>query len=353
VDYAGLAAGVSTAHDWWGPAQRFPYILGNNAAGFPHVFAGTGTPANLWLAKLHGRMLWGELDQSPYFEAAGQNATLTRPRRFATGLTIVAQPRGLEQLELGFSRFIHAPWPDSGLPGRYISRSFEGIFKESLPKVDNPIPTDERSIDGENQLASVFARFTVPAYGFEAYGELGREDHLWDRRYLVLSGDEQSTLTLGFAKSWRGRDGRRVTRVRGEAINFQQAQIDSRRGSRVVYLHQSGSNQGHTQRGQLLGAGVGVSSAAGAFLGVDCVQPDGRWTLEWSRIVRQDQDGPDSNLHATQQALDVVHSLTAERLFFRTGADILGGASFGYNFNRDFERDRANLSLYLSLTGLP
>ena len=352
VDYAGVAVGVSTAHEWWGPSQRYPYLLGTNAAGFPHVFVGTGRPANLWLIKLHGRVLWGQLEQSDYFEANSENAFLTRPRRFATGLTLVAQPRGLENLELGVSRFIHAPWPDEGLPGRYISRSFEGIFKKSLPKVPNSIPTDERSRDGENQLASVFARLTVPSYGFEVYGEMGREDHPWDGRYLELTPDEQSSMMLGFAKTWR-RHAADLVRVRGEAINFQQAQIDKIRGGRPTYLHSSGSNQGHTQRGQILGAGVGVSSAAGAFLSADLLNATGRWTLEWSRVVRQDAVRVTPSDATTPRLLDVVHTLGAERLLFHRGMDVLAGLAVSRDFNRDFERDRSNVSLYLSLTGIP
>jgi hypothetical protein len=352
LDYAGASAGVSTAHEWWGPSQRFPYLLGTNAGGFPHVFLGTGRPADLWLLKLHGRVLWGQLDESPYFQATGVSSFLTRPRRFATGLTVVLQPRGLDQLELGLSRFIHAPWPDSGLPGRYVFRSFEGIFKKNL-RVGGGIPTDDRSRDGENQLASVFGRFSVPAYGFEVYGEFGREDHPWDGRYLILTPDEQSSMTFGVAKSWL-RPGRgRITRLRGESINFQQSQVDKFRGGRPTYTHQSGSNQGHTQRGQILGAGVGVSSAAGAFAALDFLERNGRWTVEWSRIVRQDRGAEHPELQADRRALDVVHSVSAERLLFWRGLDVLGGVSAAYDFNRDFLRDRGNVSLYLSLTGRP
>ncbi len=352
VDYAGVAVGASTAHQWWGPSQRFPYVLGTNAPGFPHLFVGTSTPANLWIATLDARILWGQLDQSEYFRAGGPNAFLTRRRRFATGLTAAFQPRGFEQLEVGFARFIHAPWPDDGLATRYFTRSFEDIFKENLPELADSIPSDSRSRDGENQLASVFARFTLPSAGMEVYAEVGREDHLWNPRYLLLSYDEQNAVTFGLAKAWRRAGGARMTRLRAEALNFQQAQIDARRGSRPTYLHTSGTNQGHTQRGQLLGAGVGVSSAAGAFVGLDALAPDGRWTLEWMRIVRQDQDARDPTVTPERRALDVVHALTVERLLFRNGVDLLGGASAAYNFNRDFGRDRQNVSLYLSITGV-
>jgi hypothetical protein len=51
--------------------------------------------------------------------------------------------------------------------------------------------------------------------------------------------------------------------------------------------------------------------------------------------------------------MDVVHSLAAERLLFRGRLELLGGAAVNYDFNHDFVADRANASLYFSVTGLP
>lgn len=348
LDLLGATLGFTNRHEWWGPSQRFPFLLGNNAAGFPHVFAGTSRPANLWLARAHARAIWGRLEQSDYFVPEG----ITRPARFATGLIVALQPRGLENLELGVARFIHAPWPDDGVPARYVSRAFEGIFKRTLPVVDPSIPTDARSRDGENQLAVVFGRLTVPGAGFEVYGEFGREDHPWDARYMLLNIDEQSSLTVGFRKSWRRpRDGMLV--LRGESINFQQRSVDRGRGGNVFYIHRSGSNQGHTQRGQLLGADVGVGSSAGAMLGADLLDPTGRWTVEWRRIVRQELAPAVPEEAPGARALDVLHSLTVERLLFARHLDVSAGVAGAYNFDRDFVRDRGNVSVQLTLSRRP
>ena len=296
-------------------------------------------------------MLWGRLEQSDYFVPTG----ITRARRFVTGLAFVVQPRGLEQLEFGLARFIHAPWPDEGMPGRYIWRSFEGILKTSLDSAPGHIPTDARSVDGENQLASVFARLALPGSGFELYAELGKEDHPWDKRYIIVSGEEQSAFTIGMRKVWRrGADGMLV--LRAESMNFQQSSIDRVRASSVIYTHSSGTNQGHTQRGQLLGAGLGVGSAAGAFVALDRIDPSGRWTFEWSRVVRQERyvENPQFPPETpTPRASDVVHSLGAERLLFRGPFDLLAGVTASYDFNRDFTSDRANLNVRLSVAGLP
>src|SRR5437762_395656 len=38
LDAGPVTAGISTANQYWGPAAEYPAILGNNAAGIPHVF---------------------------------------------------------------------------------------------------------------------------------------------------------------------------------------------------------------------------------------------------------------------------------------------------------------------------
>jgi len=349
IDAFGATLGVSTANEWWGPAQEFPFLLGTNAAGFPHVFVGTTRPVDLWIARAETRLIYGKLSQSEYFVPTGP---LQRPRRFASGLLVVLTPRGLDNLEIGGARFFHAPWPDEGMPGRYLARPFEGLFKTSLPEVDGSIDTDSRSIDGENQLASVFARLVLPRTGFEIYGEIGREDHPWDLRHLILSPDEQSTFTIGLRKSWR-RPAGRMGVVRAEAMNFQQRQVDRRRLGPATYVHASGSNQGHTERGQLLGADVGVGSAAGAVVGVDLLDGRGRTSFEWRRVVRQEDPhlAPDGG--PNRRALDVIHTIGAERLLFRGGTELLAGVDLSYNFDRDFARDRMNVSVRLAAAGLP
>lgn len=344
VDALGATVGISTANVIWGPAQEFPFLLGTNAPGFTHLFAGTSRPVDLWIARLHSRLLYGRLEQSEYFEPTGR---VQRARRFATGLLVAFTPRGMHNLEIGGARFFHAPWPDQGMPNRYLTRPFEGLFKTSLDEVEDPIETDSRSIDGENQLASVFARLVLPGTGFEVYGEIGREDHPWDLRHLILSPDEQSTFTVGLRKSWRRGTGAMGV-VRAEAIDFRQRQVDRFRNGPATYVHGSGSNQGHTQRGQVLGADVGVGSSAGAVVGVDLVSAGGRTSFEWRRVLRAE-----GLTRPADDALDVVHTLGVERLMFRGSSELLLGADLSYNLNRNFAGDRANVSVRAAVTGLP
>jgi len=342
VDALGATVGLSSGNQWWGPAQFFPFLFSNQAAGIPRLFAGTAAPVNVGIGQLHGEVSWGVLGQSATFDTSG---TVARPRRFGAGVVAVFQPRGFEQLEVGVGRYFHARWPDRGVPGRYWWRPFSGVFKASLPVESGSIGGDDRSVDGENQLASAFARLALPGSGAELYAEAGREDHSWDVRDIVVAPDQQSSLLVGVARAWRRGDALTVGRI--EWLNHQARSIDRARGGASIYTHSSGSNQGHTQHGQLLGAPTGPGSAAGAVITVERFTPVVRtsWTL--TRILRRQRLSPlatPATLDA--RALDVQYALAFERQPVRTGA--LGwGAALTWNYNRDFTSDRGNASIWI------
>jgi hypothetical protein len=354
VDVPWLSAGISSSHEWWGPSQRYPYLLGTNAAGFPHLFVSTPGPINIGVGRIHARVLWGRLWQSGYFKTEALDSSFVRSTRFATGLAGVFQPLGSRYFEIGAARFVHVPWPDQGLQTHYFTKVINDFFKKSIPHTPDGIVTDKRSRDGDNQLGAVFGRWVFPKLALEAYAEFGREDYPWDSRLLILTPDEQSSRMFGLARYWAHADGQRISRLRLESITFQPTPVDRSRGGRPTYTHGSGSNQGHTQMGQLLGAGVGVSSAAGAFISFDRLSPSGRWSGEWSRVVRQDAevDGP-ATADFFRHEQDVVHTLSVERLLFRRGSDVTVGAAYSRDFNRDFRRDRSNVSVQFSVVGLP
>ncbi|MBA3889504.1 MAG: hypothetical protein H0X64_03140, partial [Gemmatimonadaceae bacterium] len=169
LDLLGAAAGMSTASQWWGPMSIYPFLLSNNAGGFPHVFAGTSRPANIGIGRLHARVIYGDLAQSAYSIMPDAGA-----RRFASGVVAVFMPRGLPGLEVGGGRFYHSVWPSTGLTAADFRKPFEGLLKESSVGRN---PDGSLLDDPHNQLASVFARLVLPNSGVEVYGEFGREDH--------------------------------------------------------------------------------------------------------------------------------------------------------------------------------
>ena len=329
LDLGGVAFGVGTAHEWWGPALQLPIVLGSNAAGFPHGFLGTTTPLDLRGVRVHGRVVWGELAQSPYSVVSGLAS-----RRFATGIVGVITLRWVPGLELGASRFTHAPWPAGGLKLRDFATPFSSQFRSNVAGVP------------DNQLASAFFRWVFTASGVELWGEYGREDYNLNFRDFVQEPDHDGGYTLGFRKSLR-RAPLDLWFIRAEVQNLQISQLTLARGQVPFYIHSSVA-QGHTQRGQILGSPAGLGGAA-SVLALDRYHARGRWTVFFSRELRQDRGQFIETGRVDPRGLDVQVAAGANALFFRGPYDVTAGVTAVYELNRDFQRDGVNLNLTLGV----
>ncbi len=107
--------------------------------------------------------------------------------------------------------------------------------------------------------------------------------------------------------------------------------------------------QGHTQRGQLLGADVGVGAGAGSTVAVDRYTPNGRVTISWVRNLRQERGEYDSTSVEIPRSMDVAHSLGAEMMRTVGRFDVTTGLTFVRNFNRVFVADASNVNATLGV----
>jgi hypothetical protein len=334
LDARGVALGVSTANQVWGPAVLHPIILGHHAPGFPHAFLGSSRPVDLWVGHLHGRVLWGRLDASPYSLAHPDSLV-----RFSAGAVAVFTPRGAPGVELGLARFYHAPWRGSRIGFDDLLMPFEGILKQGTA---NPYDRLGESLP-TNQLLSVFTRWVAPRGGFEVYGEYAREDHSWDVRDFLLQPDHTSGYMLGFRRVWQP-SVRELVSLRGEVINTRSSHLRRVRWQGPFYQHQD--RHGHTHRGQALGSPLGYEGG-GSVAALDYHHPRGRWTASWIREVR------DRSATLPEwgggRGPDVTHALGAEALIFWNRIDVAVGLNGAYNWNRDFASNVFNVNATLGL----
>jgi hypothetical protein len=328
-DSRWIALGVASESEVWGPAVEYPLILGNNAGGFPRAFAGTSAPIDLRVVKLHGRILWGRLDQSDYGPASGDAR-----RHFATAATGVMTIAGMPGLELGGARFFHTAWPTGGLRDVPWFKVFQGLLESRLKAA----PTD-----ADNQLASLFFRWAPPAAGFEVYGEYGAEDHAYNLRDLSQQPDHDVAFVLGMERVWRAPSSGDLTVVRGEIMNSRISHLEQAASQTPWYVH-SQELEGHTQRGQALGSVGGLGGGA-STVAVDHYTHGGRFTVRWDRIMlgeyRLATGLPDAS------RADVVHSIGVERGVFWRGGEASAGISLGREYNRYFVSDAWNVSSFV------
>jgi hypothetical protein len=327
-----VVLGVSTANDHWGPAIDNPLILGNNAAGFPHLFFGTSQPADIWIGRLHARGEYGRLSQSP-FAIPSDSET----RRFMSGIIASFSPRGVPNLQIGGARFFHTIWPDSGFTSHDFLRPLEGF-----PYVSRQGPGNTPvGLEGDNQLASIFFRWTFPQSGVEFYGEYGRDDHNFDTRDLLLEPDHESAFTLGLQKVWTQSDGSLLT-LRGEHTDARVSAIALGREQTSFYVH-TVVTQGHTQYGQVLG-GASVYGGGGSTLEMSRYDRGGRWTMSWVRFAREQFLSGKEGLPAADST-DVIHALTLERVVFQPHFDLTWSVTAARDLNRNFSSDVTNIRL--------
>jgi len=347
-DLFGLAGGVTTANESWGPMVEYPFILGDNAPGFLHAFAGTSHPLPIFIGRAQARVIYGRLEQSEFSPVTGSkfytsNAETGRVR-FASGLILTFQPRGFDGLEIGGARFIHSIYPRSGLPESYLKKPLQAFLKVNLPGID------QRIAGTDNQLASAFARWAFRESGLEVYGEYGREDNAYDLRDLTQEPDHSRAYSLGLAKVVANQPQAGITVLRAEIMNFQLPPLaTTRRGEGSIYYH-SPTRQGHTNRGQLLGADIGVGAAAAATVRLDRYSTGGRWAVFLRRNLRG--EGSDPNLAQPQipQQSDVLDAVGFERMKFTRRLDITSSLTLMRDFSRDFGNSRFNANAAVAIT---
>jgi hypothetical protein len=348
LDVFGVAAGFSTANEAWGPSVDYPYVLGNNAPGFPHLFFGSSNPFSIYIGKAHLQVIYGRLDQSSFSPVTGSKfySSQIEPGRvrFASGLVATFQPRGFDGLEIGGARFIQSIWPPQGIPRSYISKPLQAFLKVNLPGIDQQVA------GYDNQLASFFARWAFRESGLEVYTEYGREDNSYDLRDFVQEPDHARTYSLGLAKVFGNRSSR-FDVLRIELMNFQLSPLATTgRGEGGIYVHGT-LRQGQTNRGQLLGAAdIGAGAAAGSTVRWDHYSTGGRWALFWRRNLRSETADPSLTTPNVQQISDVLHAFGFERLTFTRYLDVTTSLTFMRDLSRNFYNSQSNLNAAVAIT---
>lgn len=321
VDAAGVAAGVSTENLRWGPARRNPLLMSGAAPGFPHFFLGTSGPVDAWIGRVEVDAVWGRLSESEFFDDDPDNDD-----RLLSGLVVAFTP-GNTGLTLGAARVYSRYIPPEGLSVvELLLGPYTGIR-------DNP---DGTTAAADNQLLSAFFRWAVPGAGFEAYGEYARDDHWEDFRDLLLEPDHSRAYGIGLQQVFRLEDDVRRVRVAAEATNLNSSATWMSGRPAVDFYTHSGVRQGHTHRGQLLGAPIGTGSDA-QYVAADYILP--RWLVGLSlERVRYDNDAYYRYLRYpyTKGGHDAELTTTVRGAAFLAGVQLTAEIGYSFRHNRGF-----------------
>jgi hypothetical protein len=327
LDAYGAALGFSTETLRWGPARRNPLLMSGGAPGFPHVFLGSARPVGVWIGDLSVELSWGHLAESDFFDDDPANDT-----RLLAGLVAALELRWVPGLTLGFSRAYSRTLPPGGWPILdYITEPFAAPLSNKFG--------DEFAAD--NDMASVFARWIFPAVELEIYGEFARDDLWEDWTHLLMAPEHSGALTFGLQKLLpvgSDPDDERRVRVAAEVTSLNISNTQRGGTGDVLFYTHSRVAQGHTHRGQLLGAPIGPGSDAQS-LELDFLA--GRWIagLHLER-VRYNNDVY-YNVYGLRYAhyghdVELTGGLRGGLLLPGLGLEVFGDVALSGRYNRDF-----------------
>lgn len=311
LHYNNAEIGISSEPLWWGPAVRYPLAMSNNAAGIYHVFAGTRNPFNIpYVGNLQFRWVLGYPKESDYYEGAGAGET-----RFLNAVNLAFSPAFFKNLTVGITRIYHL-YEDDGFDFRNVTLIFNPFRQTRL--VDSQGNAEERQ--DRNQMASVYAHILFPEANAEIYGEFYKEDHNWDTRDFLNQPQHNGAWMVGFQKifyaGWID-----FIKTNLELTSLSITQLSQVRHQTYIYTH-SRIRQGHTNRGEVLGAAIGPGSNS-QFLSVDAYKDDFKAGLFIQRVADNE------NFHLRTNSADSTPSDNFGD-YFRHRINLNIGANFLY-----------------------
>lgn len=258
-NFGSFATGISTENFWWGPGQFNSLLISDNAEGFLHLTLKTTKPAKTFIGNFEGQFFMGKLDAygGPYYSDSTNIDILPIKEeiswRYFTGISLSYNPKWTKGLSLGFSRTFQVYRDD-----------MENNLKAWFP-IFAPLPKEGTGVIEnirlrQDQHFSVFAKWIVKPAKTEFYFEFLRNDHPLNWRDLILNIEHSSAYLFGFSKGFEVEKNNYIY-VRGEYIHTQ-APLNNivRAGGQGVGVYYNGQvKQGLTNKGQILGSGVGQS----------------------------------------------------------------------------------------------
>jgi len=241
LSFDPVSIGLSNENLWWGPGIRNSLLMSNTATGFKHLTLNTTRPIKTPIGSIETQIIAGRL------EGSGFTNPLPDDWRYLSGIVLSYQPRWVPGLFLGLTRGFQTYSEDlDGSFGDYLP-FFQAFQKKNTSE-------DEKRRD---QLTSLFARWLFTGSKAELYFEYGLNDHSYNTRDFLMSPEHSRVYTLGLNKliSYKGRTDEYI-QIGIEMTHMEQPLDRIIRDAGEWYMH-SQVIHGYTNRGEVLGAGIG------------------------------------------------------------------------------------------------
>jgi hypothetical protein len=255
-----LTIGFGTQAIWLGPAQLNPIIHSNNAPAYPKLDIGLRKQKieikKIDFGDIETRAWWGYLSESAFFDNDDSN-----DHNLITGVSFAYSfPSILKGFTIGINRIMLSKWQDIG-PWPFFTLLW-------------PFMNNDAGGDNNDQRASVVFNYLLPVVGLDIYFEWARNDFSPTLDHIIRYPFHTEAYTLGVRKSIF------FTNFLTGEILLEFTGLESSRDyglfsntGTTFYAHHI-IRQGHTNKGQWLGAGIGTGGNS-QYLGFKLYFPKG------------------------------------------------------------------------------
>ncbi len=255
LNYKDVSFGLSSENLWWGPGIRSSLLMSNTAPGFKHVTLNTIKPIQTPIGSFEGQLIAGRLENSGYGvlepEQDSFSSTLFVPKpndwRYLSGLTVTWQPKWVPGLFFGLTRSSQLYANDLSKFGHYLP------FFSSNTRVNGI----DQPLEKRDNRRSVFMRWLWPEEHAEIYFEYGKNNGGGDLRNQALEPARNRAYIFGLRKMlpFNQSRGENIL-VSIEATQLQETNPQDILSADSWYVNNY-VRQGYTNRGEVLGAGIG------------------------------------------------------------------------------------------------
>lgn len=316
LNFDPVSFGLSTENLWWGPGIKNSLLMSNNATGFKHLTLNTTRPVDVYIGKIEAQVIAGHLEQSGVAIPKGSLYTV-KPRdwRYLSGITFNYQPKWVPGLYLGASRTFIVYHQDMGNSLSDYLPFLNGINK--IKYYDKATGVDVEDNARRDQYFSAFAKWVMPEAKAEVYLEFGRNDHAVNTRDYLVEPEHSRAYVAGFRKLIPFK---RADEFLELGIEFTQLEVPKTSVIRDVqswYSHYQ-VLAGYTNKGQVLGAGIGPGSNLQSF------------NINWVKKLKVIGFGVDRITNNN----DFLYDATAIREVRRHWIDYAFTGKFAWDFKR-------------------
>ncbi len=258
VSFKSVSAGISTENLWWGPGKNNSLLMSNNAPGFAHGFIKTEKPIKTKIGRFEFQLIAGNLTGSgelpPDTNRMYNGVKLYRKKpadadRYMNGVAVVYQPSFVKGLSVGLGRVFYLYQSDR-------RNSFDGFLPVFGFLFKNE--TGDEDSKRRDQMISLYLKQSFDKGESNIYLEYGRNDHAWNFRDLFTDPFHSRAYIFGINKSYKL--ARRKLNINFEISELSRSSKANPREAPYWYVHHQVVH-GYTNRGQIIGAGIGTGSA--------------------------------------------------------------------------------------------